>query len=33
MRTIILGEPNDTQKVLEVLIQGKENDIINYHKS
>ena len=33
MRTIILGKINETQKVLEVLIQGKENDIVNYHKS
>ena len=33
MRTIILGKTNETRKVLEVLIQGKENDIINYHKS
>ena len=33
MRTIILGEPNDTQKVLEFLIQGKENDIVTYNKS
>ena len=33
MRTIILGKTNETRKVLEVLIQGKENDIVTYNKS
>ena len=33
LRTIILGKINETQKVLEFLIQGKENDIVTYNKS
>ena len=33
MRTIILGKSNEAQKVLEFLIQGKENDIMTYNKS